>query len=238
MNATIAAVTYRGMIGSRRIWLLVALPLIMVGLALLLRLTNQADEQLAVILMQRFAVGALLPLMGLIVGTGVIAREIEDGVIIYMLSKPIPRPVVAYTKLLVAVSLMIVFAAIPTFLAGYLMVGAESGVATGFFLGTAAGGIAYAAVFLLISVLTRYAVTIGVIYALIWEGLVGGIVPGARQFSIQQWTQSIADSVSSSPFFKADVPLGFAAVALIVVTLGAAIWSGQRLRSLSITGDD
>ena len=52
--------------------------------------------------------------------------------------------------------------------------------------------------FLLLGVLTRHAVTIGIIYALVWEGVVGSFVPGARKFSIQQWAQSIADQISVS----------------------------------------
>jgi ABC-2 type transport system permease protein len=67
---------------------------------------------------------------------------------------------------------------------------------------------------------------------------VGGYVPGARKFSIQQWAQSIADEVSTSVFFKSDVALGFAVPAMIVVTIGALLWAGQRLRSLSLTGDE
>ncbi len=56
-------------------------------------------------------------------------------------------------------------------------------------------------------VVSRHAVTIEVIYALVWEGLIGGYVPGARRFSIQQWAQSIADQVTTSAFLKSEVAL-------------------------------
>ncbi|XVQ87194.1 ABC transporter permease subunit [Microbispora siamensis] len=238
MNTVVADITYRAMLGRKRIWLLVLLPVALVVIAALLRLINGHDEQTAVTLMKSFAIGTMLPLLGLIAGTGVIAPEIEDGTIIHLLSKPISRPVIAVTKFVVAASLVAVLAAVSTYAAAYLLAGSESGVATGFTLGALFGGIAYAAVFLLLGVLTRHAVAVGVIYALVWEGVIGGYVPGARKFSIQQWAQSLADQVSSSPFFSTEVTLGFAVPAMVIVTVGAVVWTGQRLRSLSLTGDD
>ncbi|AWS40600.1 ABC transporter permease subunit [Streptosporangium subroseum] len=238
MNGVIAGISYRALLGRRRIWLLILLPLVLIGLALLLRLLGVTDERTTVTLMQTFAIGTMLPLLGLIAGTGVIAPEIDDGTIIHLLAKPISRPVIAQTKFLVAASMLALFAAVPTFIAAYLLVNLESGIAYGFALGSFIGGIAYAAVFMLLGVLTRHAVTIGIIYALVWEGVVGNFVPGARKFSIQQWAQSIADQLSSSAFFTTEIKLSFAIPALLIVTIGAVFWAGQRLRSFSLTGDE
>ncbi|MFI6453806.1 ABC transporter permease [Streptosporangium amethystogenes] len=238
MNGVIAGISYRALLGRRRIWLLIMLPLVLVIMAALLNLIGAADERTAVTLMRTFAIGTMLPLLGLIAGTGVIAPEIDDGTIIHLLAKPISRPVIAQTKFAVAASMLALFAAVPTFAAAYLLVDLESGIAYGFALGALVGGIAYAAVFMLLGVLTRHAVTIGIVYALVWEGVVGNFVPGARRFSIQQWAQSIADQVSSSPFFSTEITLGFAVPALLIVTVGAVVWSGQRLRGFSLTGDE
>jgi ABC-2 type transport system permease protein len=238
MNSVVASITYRAMLGRKRVWLLALLPLALIVIAVLLRLVGAGDENTAVTLMKTFAIGAILPLLGLIAGTGVIAPEIEDGTIIHLLSKPIPRPRIILTKFAVAASLMVVFAGVPTFLAGYLLIGTEAGVATGFALGAALAGIAYAAVFLLVGVLTKHAVVVGIIYALVWEGAIGGYVPGARKLSIQQWAQSLADQMTTSPFLKTDVALGFALPAIVIVTVVSVIWAGQRLRGLSLTGDE
>ncbi|WP_214414888.1 ABC transporter permease [Sphaerisporangium fuscum] len=238
MNSVVAGITYRAVLGRRRVLLLLLLPLVLIGLAVLLRAVGSTDENAAVKLMQVYAIGTMLPLLGLIAGTGTIAPEIDDGTIIHLLSKPISRPVIAVTKFVVAASMLVVFAAVPTFLAAYLLIGDEAGIAPGFALGALIGGVAYAAVFLLLGVLTRHAVTIGIIYAVVWENLVGGYVPGARNFSIQQWAQTFAAQVSTSGFFKASVGMGFAVPAVIIVTVGSVVWAGQRLRSLSLTGDE
>ncbi|WP_405144589.1 ABC transporter permease [Sphaerisporangium sp. NBC_01403] len=238
MNSVVAGITYRAVLGRRRVLLLILLPVVLIGLAVLLRAVGSTDEKAAITLMQVYAIGTMLPLLGLIAGTGTIAPEIDDGTIIHLLSKPISRPVIATTKFLVAASMLAVFAAVPTFIAGYVLVRDEAGIASGFALGALIGGIAYAAVFLLLGVVTRHAVTIGIIYAVVWENLVGGYVPGARNFSIQQWAQTFAAQISDSSFFKASVGMGFAVPAVLIVTIGSVIWAGQRLRSLSLTGDE
>jgi ABC-2 type transport system permease protein len=238
VNTVVAGISFRAVLGRRRIWLLILLPAVLIGLAVLLRAVGSADERSAVLLMDKFAIGTMLPLVGLIVGTGVIAPEVDDGTIIHLLSKPISRPVIAQTKFLVAASLLAVFAALPTFIAAYLLVSGEAGIAYGFAVGALAGGLAYAALFLLLGVITKHAVAIGIVYALIWESVVGGFVPGARNFSIQQWSQSIANEISTSAFPTSTVALGFAVPALVVVTLAAVVWAGQRLRTFSLTGDE
>ncbi|GIH29155.1 ABC transporter permease [Acrocarpospora phusangensis] len=238
MNSVVASITYRAMLGRKRVWLLALLPVALIAIAVLLRLIGAGHESTTVTLMETFAIGAILPLLGLIAGTGVIAPEIEDGTIIHLLSKPIPRHRIMVTKFAVAASLMVVFAGVPTFLAGYLMIGTEANVAAGFALGAAIGGIAYAAVFLLVGVLTKHAVVVGIIYALVWEGAIGGYVPGARKLSIQQWARTLADQVTTSPALKPDVALSFALPAIVIVTVVAVIWAGQRLRGLSLTGDE
>lgn len=73
MNTVVAGITYRALLGRRRIVLLLLLPLALIGLAVLLKVTGSADQRSTVTLMQTFAVGTMLPLLGLIAGTGVIA---------------------------------------------------------------------------------------------------------------------------------------------------------------------
>ncbi|MEV6985747.1 ABC transporter permease subunit [Sphaerisporangium sp. NPDC051017] len=238
MNSVVAGITYRAVLGRRRVLLLILLPLLLIGLAVLLRAIGSTDENATIRLMQVYAIGMMLPLLGLIAGTGTIAPEIDDGTIIHLLSKPISRPSIAVTKFAVAASLLALFAAVPTYLAGYIVLGNEAGIASGFALGALIGGIAYAGVFLFLGVVTRHAVTVGIIYAVVWEGLVGQYVPGAGNFSIQQWAQTFAGQIITSGFFKTSVSMGFAVPAVLIVTIGSVVWAGQRLRSISLTGEE
>ncbi|HEX2312590.1 MAG TPA: ABC transporter permease [Thermomonospora sp.] len=234
MNATIALITFRAMLGRRRALLLFALPLLLLALAGALRITGNSDLDVSADVLQRFALGTLLPLLALIAGTGVIGPEIDDGQIMYVLTKPIPRHVVIVTKLAVANLLVLVFAVVPTLMAGMVMSGTTTGLSVAFTVGTLVAGVAYSSVFVALAVASRNAVTIGLLYALVWESLLGGYAPGARSASIQQWGLSVADALTSTEAVEASVRTPVAVVLLICVTALATALAAMRLRTLSV----
>jgi ABC-2 type transport system permease protein len=180
----------------------------------------------------------LLPLLGLIAGTGVIGPEIDDGSIVYLLAKPLNRPVIVVTKLAVAVGVIALFGALPVFIAGLILTG-EIGFALSYAVGALAAGIAYFALFLLHAVVTRNAVVIGLFYALIWESLIGQFVPGAQTLSIQQWglalTERFMGSRSEGLGIDSATDLTVALPLLIIVVIGCTWYAGQRLRSLRLS---
>ena len=65
----------------------------------------------------------MVPLIGVIAGTGAIGPEIDDGSIVYLLAKPLKRPSIIFTKLLVAIGVTVAFSAVPTLLAGFILNG-------------------------------------------------------------------------------------------------------------------
>jgi ABC-2 type transport system permease protein len=237
VNGVIAGITLRGMLGRRRALLLVLLPATLLVLAGGITVLGHGDEHVAAVLLQRYGLGTLLPLVALVVTTGVLGTEIDDGSIVFLLSKPVARPVVVHTKLAVAIGLTAVFAAVPVLLAGLVMVGGADGLAVGFGLGALAGVVAYSAIFVLINVLTRHAVVAGLLYALVWESLIGGFVPGARELSVQQWSLSLANWFMPSTYVASDVAPLAALALLAATTVAATVLAGQRLRSLSIAGE-
>jgi ABC-2 type transport system permease protein len=102
--------------------------------------------------------------------------------------------------------------------------------------------VAYCALFLLLAVLTRNAVVIGLIYALVWETLIGSLVPGAQALSIQQWALALTRVVVGDPADALEVTAAVrpevALPLLAVVTVGATVFAGSRLRSLRLTGEE
>ncbi|MFB4301531.1 ABC transporter permease [Actinomadura sp. NTSP31] len=234
MNGTIAMITFRAMLGRRRALLLLALPLLLVVLAVVLRWTGQNDLDVSANVLQKFGLATLLPLLALIAGTGVIGPEIDDGQIMYVLTKPIPRQVIVLTKLAVAIVLVAAFSVVPTLLAGLVLTGTTAQLAPAFTVGVLVGGVAYSAVFVALAVMSRNAVTIGLLYALVWESLLGSFAPGAKSASIQQWALSVTDALTPASPVTSSVDLGVAIPLLVIVTLGAAFLAAFRLRSLTI----
>ena len=93
VNATVAQLTVRTILGRRRALLLLALPVVLLVLSLIVRATVDADsrEDVTIGLLGTFALATLIPLLGLIAGTGAIGPEIDDGSIVYLLAKPVPE---------------------------------------------------------------------------------------------------------------------------------------------------
>jgi len=234
MNPTIAMITFRAMLGRRRALLLLGLPLILLVLAAALRITDYHDLDTSANVLQRFGLATLLPLLALIAGTGVIGPEIDDGQIMYILTKPIPRPVIVLTKLAVAYVLVILFAVIPVLLTGIIMSGNTAQITSAFTIGVLVGGATYSAIFVALAVVSRNAVAIGLLYVLVWEILLGNFAPGAKSASVQQWALSVTDALTDASPVKSTVDLPVAVGLLVVVTALGASFASFRLRSLSV----
>ncbi|MGZ4592971.1 MAG: ABC transporter permease [Actinomycetes bacterium] len=242
MNATVAQLTARSLLGRRRALLLMALPGVLLLLAAASRGLAGEDAGITVGVLGGLALATVVPLRGLIAGTGAIGPEIDDGSIVYLLSKPLNRFSIATTKVVVAVGVVTVFAALPTLLAGLILSGTSGRLAVAYALGALVAGIGYSAVFLLLAVLTRHAVVVGLLYALTWESLVGSFVPGAQALSIQQWALAVTEKVLGKGAASLDVSsaVGFGAAVplLLVLVVGSTWYAGWRLRSLRLTSDE
>jgi ABC-2 type transport system permease protein len=249
MNATVARLTARTLLGRRRTLLLILLPLALLALCIFARVLGGSDPDvasdlesgLAVELLGGFGLGVLLPLLGLIAGTGAVGPEIDDGSIVYLLAKPLNRLSIAVTKMAVASGVVAVFGAVPVLIGGLIITGELGALTLGYILASLVAGIAYCALFMLLAVVTRNAVVVGLIYAVIWESLVGQFVPGAQALSIQQWALSLTERVVGQPAEHLGITsatgLGVAVPLLVVITLGSVWYAGQRLRTLRLADE-
>ncbi|GLF95768.1 ABC transporter permease [Streptomyces yaizuensis] len=237
-NPTVARLTYRAVLGRRRAAILFILPALLLLIAAAVRFFNGADDQIADAVLGQFALATMVPLIGVIAGTGSIGPEIDDGSIVYLLAKPVKRPTIILTKLTVAIAVTMVFSAVPTMIAGMILNGNGQQIAVAYTVAALVASIAYAALFLLIGTISRNAVVIGMIYALIWESLFGSLVPGARTLSIQQWALALGERTATGDLVTSDVGLPTAVVLLSVVTVAATWYAGQRLRVLKLAGEE
>jgi ABC-2 type transport system permease protein len=237
-DPTVARLTYRALLGRRRALILFALPALLIALAVAVRSFTGADDQVASDVLGGFALATMVPIIGVIAGTGAIAPEIDDGSVVYLLAKPIKRPTIIFTKLIVAVAVTMAFSAVPTLIAGYILNGNGQQIAVAYTVAALVGSIAYAALFLLLGTITRHAVVFGLVYALVWEAVFGTLVMGARTLSVQQWSLAVAHEVAGNDLVTSDVSLTFATVLLVGVTVLATLYAGQKLRTLKLAGEE
>ncbi|ROO91164.1 ABC-2 type transport system permease protein [Actinocorallia herbida] len=238
MNSTIVALTLRGVLGRRRAILLFLLPVVLLALATGLAATGYDTLQTATDVLHAFGIVVLLPLLALIVGTGVIGPEIDEGQIMYVLTKPIARTSVVLTKYVCAVGLLAAFAALPVWLAGVLMLGPGSDVPWAFAVGALQSGVVYGAVFLALAVVSRNAVTIGLIYALVWESMIGGFVAGSRNLSVQSWGLSTVDALTSATTVDIGSSVTTGLILSVITTVVALAFAISKLRTLTLASAD
>lgn len=233
MNGTIIKLALQALLGRRRFWLLIALPLALIGLTALIRALS-SDPDAAWPMISFLGYPLVLPLVAILAASSVLGPEVDDGSIVYLLSKPVSRHAIAISKWLVAWAATLVVGSIGVFIAGLVAGGGEQAV--GWWVAALVAGTTYSALFLALSSLTRHAVVVGLIFVLIWEGLAGGFLSGVAWLSVGQWGIRIGQEVSAS--LDDPVNLPWALLASLAVTLGGVWFAGDRLRSFALTGDE
>ena len=61
---------------------------------------------------------------------------------------------------------------------------------------------------------------------------------GAKDLSVQQWSLAVAHKVSGGDLITSEVGLPMATVLLAGVTVAATWYAGQKLRSLTLAGEE
>ncbi|MGK5443146.1 ABC transporter permease [Micromonospora sp. URMC 105] len=233
--STVSWITARGLFGRRRFLILLPLPLLLLGLAMLCRSLGVQPSDWGPPVLVGLGLAVVLPVVSLIVGTGVLGAEIDDGTVVHILTKPLPRWQIVLPKLAVATVVSAATVAVPIFVAGVLADSVRLGSALA--AASALGALAYSALFLALSLLTRRPVLLGLVYVLIWEGLLGNFVSGTKVLSIQQWVVAMADRMAPTDLLSTTVSVPVAAVLTAVVAVGSTVLAIDRLRSFSMAGE-
>jgi ABC-2 type transport system permease protein len=236
MIATIAAVTVRSLLGRRRSLLIGLLALLPIVVAILVRVSGRVGpglEEIGAIVLDRLVVTTLLPLVALVFGTTAIGAEIDDGTVLYLLVKPIARWRIVAAKLLVATGLTVALTAPAAFVAGAILLADGPGLAVplGAAVGTAVGAVAYATIFLALSLVTSRALPVGLVYILVWEGILAGLFEGTRVLSVRQYALGISAAIGAPG--RPDPNLLDGATALLLAALAVGLATLVAIRRLA-----
>jgi ABC-2 type transport system permease protein len=233
--ATIVELTLRALLGRRRTVLLALLAALPVLVALLARISGRTPGEATLF---DAMVRTVLPLVALVFGTSALGSELEDGTAVYVLAKPIRRSQVILAKAGVAGSLTAGLVVASTLGSG-ILAGGTLATTLAFAVAAAVAAFAYVALFLAASVFTGRALILGLIYTLIWEGALAGILEGTRQFSIREATLSLAAALApSGSGIEGGLELGGAVGLVVVVIAGGLALATWRLARWEVRGSD
>jgi ABC-2 type transport system permease protein len=237
LNGVVMRLTLRAAMSRRRA-LLFALPaILLIGISALLKATAKGTAWPPEVL---GTVGYLImALTALIVGGSVLGAEMDDGSILHLLATPVTRRTIVLSKFVVAVGLTVAFAVIPEYLAGAIATGAASKLAIGLLIGAVAGSVIYNAIFLMLTAVLSPgpALAIGLLYILLWEGLLASLVPGVGLLSAEHYSLAIANSVAHNSNLHANLTLGTGTGMGIVVTAVCLVVATICLSGFNVKGD-
>jgi ABC-2 type transport system permease protein len=159
---------------------------------------------------------ALLPLLALLYASGIIRDEQEEQTFTYILVRPIPKWAVYGVKVLATLTTTVVLSTVftvLTFLVIYLGTNADwQDVSLRCLKTVGVHGlavVAYCCLFALMSLLTRWTLVLGFLYAAIFEGLLANLPFGIRLLTVIYYTRLIAyrsmDFIVTGPMQKEDM---------------------------------
>ena len=93
----------------------------------------------------------------------------------------------------------------------------------------------YTAIFLVLSVFTTRGLIIGLAYALIWEGIVAGLLPGSQVVSVREYLSGIVVTLSPDALGESVVGAGGFLYAAIALAL-ALLLGSMRLARYEVRG--
>lgn len=192
----------------------------------------------------------ILSIATLILATSALGNELEDRSLPYLTLKPISRTRIVFEKFLGVLAV-----AIPTILFGlfvnYLVMAIADEpsrlqgrieltdpieVLGPAIVATIAGIIAFTGIFMMASLYIPRALLVGIIYAFVWESLLGRFLPGIRSVSVRHYVQSIFTRLLDDPDISIDNPfrLQSALIVLAAATIISLAIATRRLRRLDI----
>ena len=237
MNRTVLRLSTQALFGRRRGVVLLLIAGALLVLAVLVRLLT--DEEVGVEAVVGLGFTLAMPLVALLSATAVLGPEIDDGSVVYLLAKPVDRHVIARSKFAAAWGATMALGALPVALAALVMDPSRVGRAAAIGVGAAVAGTVYTALFLALAALTRHAVVVGLLFVLVWEGVLGSVFAGVRWLSVGGWGWAVAGGISPPPDSTGPTVSVWYAVVASALLAGGTLWfTGDRLRSFTLRGDE
>jgi ABC-2 type transport system permease protein len=237
VNGVVMRLTLRAAMSRKRALLFALPPILLIGISAVLKATATGTSWPPDVL--SILGYLLLALTALIVGSSVLGAEMDDGSILHLLATPVSRRTIVLSKYLVAVALTVVFVAIPLYVASAIATGAASKLAIGLLVGALAGSLIYNAIFLMLTAVLSPgpALAIGLLYILLWEGLLASLVPGVGLLSADHYSLAIANSIAHNSALQPNLTVGTAAGMGIAVTAICLALATICLSGFNIKGD-
>ncbi|HXG70737.1 MAG TPA: ABC transporter permease [Gemmatimonadaceae bacterium] len=179
--------------------------------------------------------GSIVPLVVLAIAAAAFGNELEDRTLANLMLSPLPRWKIAVPKLLATITIAGPFIALSALLTAHVGFLGEWPATISVTVSAIAAVAMYASLFVWLGLVSSQAIGLGLLYIVLWEGLLSGFVSGVRLLSIRYYAIALMHGLDERRFATGD-HLSMAA-ALIVTTLvigGFLFLSTRQLRKMDV----
>ncbi len=186
----------RGLATRGRLLALGALALLAVLLAVLVRARSGFDHaDAAFSVVDNYGVSVLVPVVSLVFASAALGDPAEDGTLVYLWLRPLPRWQLALAAAGAALTISLPLAVLPVVVAAGIA-GVGGRLVVGAFAGAVLASVAYTAIFCGLGLRVRRALAWGLAYLVIWEQAVARVAKGAARVSISVNTRTITARIA------------------------------------------
>ena len=179
--------------------------------------------------------GSIAPLVVLAIAAAAFSNEVEDRTLANLILSPLPRWQIAIPKLLATITIAAPFIAVSAFATSYIAYLGDWRAVFAVTVSSIIGVALYSAAFVFLGLVTTYAIGIGLLYIIVWEGFFSGFVTGARLLSIRHYAIAMMHGMDTRRFAFQNQP-GSVAVSIIALVVFAAfaLASVRRLEVMDV----
>jgi ABC-2 type transport system permease protein len=192
-------------------------------------------QEFEVVVFSTMLAGSILPLVVLAIATAAFGNELEDKTLANLTLAPVPRWQIVVPKLLATITLAAPFIAVSAFVTAHIAFLDDPRATVAVTAASVIGVALYASAFVWLGLVSHYAIGIGLLYIVVWEGFFSGFVSGVRLLSIRHYAIGWMHGLDPRRFATAD-QLGFGVVVVIsAVVVGGFVWLAiRRLKRMDV----
>ena len=242
----ILALTLRQIASVRRLLIVGLLAALPVALTILVTMLGEMDsgsngdvDDFIVVVVTGLVVGVVLPIVSMALAAPAFGDDLEDGTLSFIALTPIPRWRIALAKLAAPVIISAPVAAIGGIVTAYVGLQGDIQASLAVGAGLLLGAAAYCSIFTWAGLMTTRAISLGIVYVFLWEGLASTLVPGVKYLSVSAYTVSVMLRLGGESMAVAELSegaIGFPAALIGLVVVVAALYalSVWRLRTMDV----
>ena len=182
-------------------------------------------------------IAGIMPIVTMALATTAFGNEVEDRTLYFLMLKPISRVSIALAKLLavfVVAAPLVVASGTVAAVAG----GGSGRAVAATAIALVAGVAAYASVFTWAGLLTQRALAFGLVYMIVWEGLLSTLLGNIQYLSIRGYTLALLHGIDQKGFESIEsrvIEFPAAIVGAIAAIVCFAFLTQYRLRTMDVS---